>query len=135
MQVIIFKGYWTIGDVKSMPNYLFIFGDNDVSKGKGGQAIIRDEINSIGIPTKKYPNNNTNSFYYDSEYDKNIIKIDNAIKKIMITLKTNDYKGIVLPEDGFGTGLARLNTFAPKTLQYINNKVNELKEYVKLTNN
>lgn len=134
MQVIIFKGYWTIGDVKSMSNYLFIFGDNDISKGKGGQAIIRDEINSIGIPTKKYPNNNTNSFYYDSEYDKNVIKIDNAIKKIMITLKTNNYKGIVLPEDGFGTGLARLNTFAPKTLQYINNKVDELKEYVKLTN-
>lgn len=83
MEIKIFKGYWTINDVKKMSDYLFVFGDNDIKLGKGGQAIIRDEPNTIGIPTKKYPNNKSNSFYYDTQYEQNIIKIDRAINNII----------------------------------------------------
>ncbi len=126
MIVKIFKGYWTINDVRNMSDYLFVFGDNDIKVGKGGQAIIRDEPNTIGIPTKKYPNNKTSSFYYDTEYNENIIKIDNAINNII--KKSNNYKGIILPEDGFGTGLAKLHINAPKTLEYINKRIIELKQ-------
>lgn len=51
----IFEGYWTVNDARSNKNSLFVYGDNDIKKGKKGQAIIRDEPNAIGIPTKKYP--------------------------------------------------------------------------------
>ena len=132
MKIIIFKGYWTVEDVRTNNKYLFIFGDNDIKRAKGGQAIIRYEPNTIGIPTKKYPSYNSNAYYYDTEYDDNIKKIDTAIENIIIILKTGKYKGIILPADGFGTGLANLKINAPKTLKYIEDKVNELKEIVKV---
>ena len=131
MEIIIFDGFWTVSDVKMAPDYLFIFGDNDIQKGKGGQAIIRDEPNTFGIPTKKQPNNNLNSFYYDAEYDQNIKKIDKAIENLLIEAK--NYKGIILPKDGFGTGLAKLHKNAPNTLKYLNNKIKELIDELKKT--
>ncbi len=127
MKIITFDGYWTIDTVRSMPKYLFVFGDNDVKKGTGGQAIIRHEENAIGIPTKKLPNNAKTSFYTDDEYESNISKIDNAIEEIFIKVKEEDYEGIVLPIDGFGTGLAKLKDYAPRTLIYLENKIEEIK--------
>ena len=127
MEVIIFKGFWTVEDVRKMPNHLFIFGDNDIKRGRGGQAIIRDEPNTAGIPTKKVPNNLPSAFYTDDEYDSNIAKIDKSLEAIIASVKEEKYKGIVLPEKGFGTGLAKLATKAPKTLQYINEKIEMLK--------
>lgn len=126
MEVIIFNGFWTIEDVKSMPNYLFIFGDNDIKRGKRGQAIICGEPNAMGIPTKKEPNNKITSFYRDVEYNENIRKIDQAINAILCEVTNKNYDGIVLPKDGFGTGLAKLNIYAPKTLEYIQSRINEL---------
>lgn len=126
MEVIIFDGFWSIDDVKSLPNYIFIFGDNDVKRGKRGQAIIRDEVNAMGIPTKKEPTNRITSFYKDTEYDDNIKKIDLAIDAILSEVKDKNYDGIVLPKDGFGTGLAKLNVYAPKTLEYIQSRIEEL---------
>ena len=52
---------------------------------------------------------------------KNIKKIDHAID--LILLESEFYDGIMLPRDGFGTGLARLNLFAPKTFEYLNEQV------------
>ncbi len=124
MEVIIFEGFWTIQDTRKLSQYIFIYGDNDIHKGKKGQAIIRDEPNAFGISTKKEPNNKSTSFYRDDEYDKNVIKINDAFENIYKHL--NGYKGIILPKDGIGTGLARLNEFAPKTLAYINEKIQEL---------
>ena len=49
-KIVTFRGFWTIEDVRNKPNYLFLFGDNDVQKGEGGQAIIRYEPNAFGIP-------------------------------------------------------------------------------------
>jgi hypothetical protein len=54
MIVKIFQEFWSIIDAKNNGDFLFIFGDNDKKIGKKGQAIIRDEINAYGIPTKKY---------------------------------------------------------------------------------
>lgn len=49
----IYPSFWTVAIVRQYPNALFVFGDNDCGKGTGGQAIIRNEPNSIGLPTKK----------------------------------------------------------------------------------
>ena len=50
-----FKGWWSKEDCNKNPKALFVFGDNDIEKGIGGQAVIRNCTNTIGIPTKKYP--------------------------------------------------------------------------------
>ena len=82
-KIRIFKGWWTINDVKNNPNCLFIFGDNDVKLGYGGQAIIRDLPNAIGIPTKKLPTPDLNSFYNDLDFERNKMKISLAIKNVI----------------------------------------------------
>ena len=63
MKIEIFKGDWTINDVKKNPNKLFIFGDNNARLGKGGQAIIRDLPNVMGIRTKKGPSRKAAAYY------------------------------------------------------------------------
>jgi hypothetical protein len=123
MKVKIFPRFWTCSDVEANSNYLFVYGDNDAKRGRGGQAIIRDLPNTIGIPTKKLPNNLPESFYTDLEYEKNKQKIDIAIQNIL--LQSEFYDGIILPKDGFGTGLARLDLLAPKTFKYLNEQIKE----------
>jgi hypothetical protein len=121
MKVKYFPRFWTCQDVEANSNFLFVYGDNDQKRGRGGQAIIRDFPNTIGIPTKKNPNNLPESFYTDVEYEKNIKKIDHAID--LILLQAEFYDGIMLPRDGFGTGLAKLDIFAPNTFKYLNEQV------------
>ena len=128
-KIIIFNGYWSIADVKKYKNALFVYGDNDAGLGKRGQAIIRGLSNTIGIPTKKYPSNNNKSFYNDGEFDENIIKIKNAINNII--KESIKYKYVVFPEDGFGTGLARLPTKAPKTYQFLVESIEDLKKLMR----
>lgn len=131
MKVLIFDGFWNIDDTKKYSDYIFIYGDNDIHKGKGGQAIIRDQKNSMGIPTKKFPNNNYSSFYNDDEYEQNKLKIKKAVIDILKKLKTNKkYIGIILPKDGLGTGLSKLPSKAPKTYKYLLNIINKLKTCV-----
>lgn len=126
MSVSIFQGYWTRKIVKDYPNCLFVYGDNDRGFGKGGQAIIRGLKNTIGIPTKKYPSNREKSFYTDEEYDKNCQKIDKAIEKIKKVFYEKGYDYLVLPKDGFGTGLSQLPKKAPDTYKYLCEAVEEL---------
>lgn len=54
--------------LRENPDIVFVFGDNLIHKGKGGAASLRDEPNTYGFITKKYPNNNDSSFYRPSEY-------------------------------------------------------------------
>jgi len=117
-KIKMFDGFWDINDCKTYSNSLFLYGDNDVKFGYGGQAVIRSCKNALGIPTKKCPNNVPTSFYTDNEYYDNCIKILNALTKIIDASLEYDY--IIFPEDGFGTGLSCLPTKAPKTLKFIN---------------
>jgi len=134
LDLYIFKGFWNISDTYVMENYLFIFGDNDIRKGRGGQAVIRNQPNAFGITTKKLPNNITSSFFTDNEYGLNCKKIDNDIIKISNALETGKYKGIVISENQLGTGLAKLHLTAPKTFNYLQIQVKKLIEkYTKFT--
>jgi len=47
---------------------IFVFGDNTVRKGIGGAAKLRNELNSYGFITKKYPSHSDNSYYRPDEY-------------------------------------------------------------------
>jgi len=123
-KLAIFNGFWTVEECKESPKSLFVFGDNDDKKGAGGQAIIRYCKNSIGIPTKKHPNNNVSSFYTDDTYYDNCFKIYFAISKLIIA--STKFDEIVFPEDGFGTGLAKLPEKAPKTLAYLDKMIEDV---------
>ncbi|XWV25133.1 hypothetical protein QJ856_gp0643 [Tupanvirus deep ocean] len=127
-KIVIFKGYWTVADVNKYPHALFIYGDNNIKKGKGGQAIIRDLPNTMGIPTKKSPSNHPDSFYNDYEYEDNIRRINNAVNDII--QKSQSYKYVVLPENGLGTGLAQLPKKAPKTYAYLVKLIEQLKQQI-----
>ena len=124
----IFSGYWTIDDVRNNQNKLFVYGDNNIKKGRGGQAIIRDEGNTIGIPTKKLPNNNINSYYTDNDFDDNKKKIDLAVNNLLKKFMKDQYEVLVFPEDGLGTGLAKLPEKAPQTFKYLERKIKALKK-------
>lgn len=50
------------------PNAYFVFGDNLARQGYGGAATLRDHRRSVGFITKKFPNNNDDSFYKPGEY-------------------------------------------------------------------
>ena len=55
-------------------NSIFVFGDNLQGWGKGGQAIIRDEPNAYGIPTKREPNMLPKAFFGDKAEEIEIVK-------------------------------------------------------------
>ncbi|QGR53908.1 hypothetical protein [Moumouvirus maliensis] len=125
-KILIFNGFWTEKDVLNFPRGLFVYGDNDAQFGKGGQAIIRDLSNTIGLSTKKYPTHDKNSYYTDKEYEQNIVKINKGIQNIITKSKKYDY--VVLPRDGFGTGLSKLPEKAPKTFKYLCEQIEILKQ-------
>jgi hypothetical protein len=113
---------YSVALLRKHPDKVFLFGDNLKGYGKGGQAIIRDEINAIGIPTKKSPSMDKTAFFTDTEYTYNKKVIDEAFMKIPKN------KTIVVPKDNLGTGRAQLTTKAPKTWLYLQEKLKELKK-------
>ena len=115
--VEIFNGNWSLDDVINNPNKIFVYGDNNARFGKGGQAIIRDLENTIGLRTKKGPNNRSVAFYNDSEFTSNCKKIFDDV--IDIKSKLVSGYNIVFSNGGYGTGLANLKEKAPNTFIYL----------------
>lgn len=113
----VFNGFWNIDDVVKSPNKIFIYGDNDQRTGLGGQAIIRNEPNTIGIRTKKKPATDRGSYYNDKEFEKNKKKILEDINKILDELLFGST--IVFSEGGYGTDRAKLKERAPKTFDFL----------------
>lgn len=109
--------------IKTHKDIIFVFGDNLQQKGFGGQAAsARGELNAYGVPTKKYPNMDSASFFTDDEFDDNKKAIDSAIKEI-----PDDGRTIVVFPN-IGKGLAMLNQKAPRTYEYLIKQLAVLKE-------
>ena len=109
-------------DVKSNPNTLYVFGDNDARKGYGGQAAtMRGERNAVGIRTKALPETGENAYWSDKTYEENIRKIDEDMAPLFAHTGP-----VVIPSDGIGTGRAQLARRAPKTFEYLQSKLAEL---------
>ena len=99
--------------LRDNPNTLFVFGDNMLGRGLGGQAAeMRGEPNAVGIPTKYMPGMGEADFFIDDDIRKAKPRIDAAFAKLLV----HAAKGgeIVWPKDGIGTGLAELLKRAPK---------------------
>lgn len=97
------------------PDNIFVFGDNLTFRGKRGQAIIRDEPNAFGIPTKRLPTMSSNAFFNDREdEEKSLMMHLNVLKSI------SEHKDIVFPSAGLGTGLARMDEKSPDLFKKMN---------------
>ena len=127
----LFVGVWDEKTPAEFPKMLFVFGDNLINRGEKGQSIIRKCPNAIGIPTKKYPSMCSNAFFNDNEFKFNTEKIDNAFKTLVERL--DKYEGVIFPADGqqkyltsLGIGLSQLPLRAPKTHEYLCNKIGQL---------
>ena len=111
---------YSVSIVAANPNKIYVFGDNILEEGKGGQAIIRDEENAFGIPTKVSPNRTAAAYFTDVKFDSNISQIDRAISKIK-----KDGRVVVFPSDGLGKDRANLEEEAPETYKYLKQRLLE----------
>lgn len=89
--------------LRASPEKIFVFGDNMVRKGKGGQAVIRDCPNAFGIATKRYPSMNEGAFFSDQRDESDVVM--NDLRQLYKLSKSHT---IVFPVGGIGTGLAEM---------------------------
>lgn len=99
-------------DCQKNPNKLYVFGDNYHRIGMGGQAIIRNEKNSFGIPTKISPS----KYLSDDSFNNYQSDLNKILDELEVQVRANlDYDLIIVfPSDGIGTGLAKMQTKCPR---------------------
>jgi hypothetical protein len=114
-------------DLRNNPDTLYVFGDNLARNGFGGQAkVMRGEPNAVGIPTKISP--------YIYARDDTLPYFAREMGAEFFKLQTHLWAGqgkIVWPEDGIGTGLAELESRAPKVWRLLQDLQEELFEFAK----
>jgi hypothetical protein len=119
---------WITPEVcRASPNSLFVFGDNLIRKGKGGQAIIRDEPNAVGIVTKRLPTMAPAAFLTDDDFDE--VYRTNQPAWFSLGEALNEGRRVIFPRDGIGTGRARLSTSAPTIYAAIQSHIRMLEKY------
>lgn len=115
MKIEVTNKLYTKQLLRSNPDKIFVFGDNMKKFGKGGQAIIRDEPNAFGIPTKRYPSKDDWAYFSDKE-DEMTCVTDSLRELYKVGLSG---KVIVFPCAGVGTGLAKLEEKSPSIWQQL----------------
>lgn len=101
-------------DLQSNPSVKYLFGDNLVRMGYGGQAKeMRGEPNAIGVATKRTPSNRPGEFFSDDDYDQNVGQMEEDLEPARDHLRKGGI--LVIPADGLGTGLSELPQRAPRT--------------------
>ena len=101
-------------------NKVYVFGDNMKAFGKGGQAIIRDEPNAFGIPTKRYPSKDNWAYFSDKEDERMAVIV--SLRKLYLIGQS---RVIVFPSGGIGTGLALMGEKSPKLFAEMNKILKE----------
>ena len=110
------------------PELLFVFGDNDARKGRGGLAKeTRGLFNTLGIRVKKYPSMDEDCFYNDKEFEVQKRKIDQDINELVE--RSKDHEAVVFPLNGIGTGLAMLPEKSPISYKYLVEMLKEIGVY------
>ena len=115
MPLLIYDAWYTVEAVRNEPQRLFIFGDNTARIGKGGQAIIRDEPNALGVATKWFPGSNQSDYFADGPAAE--IALDTDLAKVETALCAG--KTVYFPRDGIGTGLSDMPRRAPMLFAYM----------------
>lgn len=117
------QNWYSIEDCNANPNKYYIFGDNLIKEGTGGQAIIRYCKNAIGIPTKRLPSMNEEAFFSDKQEEKD--KVIKRLDILFVMYNLPDNYTIVFPADGLGTGRAQLKERSPEIYKLIDDKLIE----------
>ena len=107
--------WYSVADCLKNHEKFYVFGDNSIRKGKGGQAMVRDCPNTVGIITKMFPSNTKESFLTDTV--KNMELVQKDLDYLVYLFSSGET--LVFPKDGLGTGLANLPNCAPKIYQQI----------------
>ncbi|WP_439357738.1 hypothetical protein [Bradyrhizobium sp. DASA03007] len=103
-------------DLRNNRDKFYVFGDNVLRIGYGGQAReMRGESNAIGVVTKWAPSNNTTDFFDDDPSC--WARVTEDLTKVARLLAQGET--VIVPEDGIGTGLAQLPRRAPKLDAFI----------------
>ncbi len=124
-----YREYITRQMLKDEPETLFVFGDNMLRLGYGGQAKeMRGEPNAMGIPTKWKPSMNADAFFDDSDECYHDVAGIIAYYFGLLTGHLKRGGKVVFPAAGIGTGLADLEIKAPRIWQLIQNLQQELEE-------
>ena len=121
---------YSIADCLANPHKLYIFGDNLIGVGKGGQAVIRDCPNTFGVPTKRFPSMQEDAFFSDrGREEEEICHCLSSLYNYYMTgvfYKTT-YVGkksiLVFPSNGLGTGLSQMPTRSPKLYKLMNDLI------------
>jgi hypothetical protein len=109
---IVFMKFMRRRDLRENRSQLFVFGDNLLRRGLGGQAReCRGEPNAVGIPTKRRPSNSPDAFLTDADLAVWRTACGPDFERIESWL--NASKIVVFPEAGLGTGRAQLEQSAP----------------------
>jgi len=116
--------WYDLGQCAENPHKLYVFGDNMIRVGEGGQASVRKAANSIGIATKRLPTMGANAFFSDKIDEAKTILSD--LQNVINTFHTGDYEVIVLPKDGLGTGLAKMPINSPRLFHWLNESISLL---------
>jgi len=135
---IVQEEYYSVEQCRANRDTLYIFGDNLIRIGSGGQAIIRSERNVFGLPTKIFPLNSPQSYLHDYDQE-SYLYVTKFYCNVFMKLDklSTGYKKVVFPAAGLGTGLSRMPEHAPKLLKYIDFRVSILigEDYAKYRNN
>jgi len=114
-------------DLKNNPDVYFLFGDNLIRRGLGGQAKeMRGEPNAIGIATKATPTSESNAFFDDLDYGSNCRAIAKDFRRAF--QMRDEGHMVVIPADGLGTGLSELPQRAPKTNEFLEWMLDKLRD-------
>lgn len=122
---VIYKDWIVRTDLKKNPEMIFLFGDNAIRRGLGGQAKqMRGEPNAVGIRTKWLPSMAPVAFWTDEQYDECTVLLDEDFEKPLEHVKSGGI--VVIPQSGLGTGLSDLPNKAPLIHEYLQGWVNRL---------
>lgn len=114
---ILFQTWIMRQDLRANPSVLYVFGDNEARVGLGGQAKeMRGEPNAHGVATLRSPG----VFWTDENLGHQMQVIEQDILPLFKEVEQG--RLIVIPSAGVGTGLSSLETAAPKTFTYLNER-------------
>jgi hypothetical protein len=100
--------------LRQHPDITFVFGDNVLRVGMGGQAKeMRGEPNALGIPTKYSPGMGEQDFFSDRNAAR-IVKLYILAPMLRLMRELQAGRDVAFPADGIGTGLSQLPTRAPQ---------------------
>jgi hypothetical protein len=126
MMPLIFQQRITPDDLTKHPESIFMFGDNELRRGKGGQAgVCRGHPNALGVATKRAPERTDDAYWTDNDFDRLITIIAHDLTPAV----THILKGgtVVCPTAGLGTDLSELPSRAPKVFAYLRQHIIALK--------